>query len=669
MTAARPSFSNLSVSAKLGAAFGLVLLLLLGTAGGSAFFLTQTKSSFDQVREIAAAAKAALAARVALSDLRLEVADYAVSGDDALNRTIREHLTGVETRLSDAAAKLADAETTALLEEVTGALGAYRGALDSLTAALEARQASAEGLAAAAVQVTADTKTLGETAMAGGDGSAFFYVDQANRAAASLAETIGIFLAEDSAKAREDATKQMNALRDVVSTMSFGKDLAGAEELLALVDAIEGQLDARLEANAALERSLETLQGAGAEAGERASAFVELMAGRELQLGEAVDAKSEQNLMIMLGAAGATVLLGILAAVLIGGGLARNLRRLSAAMGRLAERDLGVEVVGTERGDEVGAMARAMQVFKDNALEMDRLREQREADEQRAAEEKRQAMHALAGELEGSVKSITDEVARTAEEIRAAARALTATAEETGGLSAQVSESSAEASSNVQSVAAASEEISASLAEVARQLSSAASRTAEARSLAEDSDNVVGRLSKVADEVGAVVTLIQEIAEQTNLLALNATIEAARAGEAGKGFAVVASEVKNLATQTAKATEEISRQIGEIRGASSETATSISRVKEVVVDVSEIASSISSAVEEQTSTLNEISAGTQKAAQGTQEVSQAIGQVDAGARKTGDAAREALQAAETLAERAESLGREVGAFVARVRAA
>ncbi|SME92199.1 Methyl-accepting chemotaxis protein [Tistlia consotensis] len=666
---ASPRLSHLPITAKLGAAFGLVLLLLVGLAGTSTFFLDQMKGSFDQVRELGNAAKAALGARVALSDLRLGVGDYAASGDEAQGAAIREQLDGIKSGLAEAGARIDDADSRALLDQLTQALGAYRTALDKLSAALADRKQAGDGLTGRLARLEPALKTLGDASSASGDGSAFFYVGQAQQALAAIKEATGVFLGEDSASGRETALQQIAALADVVKNMTFNKELDGAKETNELLEGVKAGLGKRETANAERAKALETLHASGTEAGGRARDFVARMTVSAQRLDQAVGDKSRRNLTVMLAAAGVALAIGVLAAALIGGGIARNLKRLSSAMARLAERDLTVEVTGAERGDEVGAMARAMQVFKDNALEMERLREQREADERRGAEEKRRAMHALAGELEGSVKSIADEVGQTAEEIRAAASALSATAEETGSLSARVSGASAEASSNVQTVAASSEEIAASLAEVARQVSETASRTAEARSLAEDSDAVVGRLAKVAEEVGAVVTLISEIAEQTNLLALNATIEAARAGDAGKGFAVVASEVKSLATQTAKATEEIARQIGEIRSASGETASSIARVKEVVIGVSEIAGSISSAVEQQTAALSEISAGTQKAAQGTQEVTQAIGQVDSGARKTGEAAREALSAAETLAERAERLGREVSAFVNRVRAA
>jgi methyl-accepting chemotaxis protein len=367
--------------------------------------------------------------------------------------------------------------------------------------------------------------------------------------------------------------------------------------------------------------------------------------------------------------AAAIVLLSAGALVVLVRLMLRPLVHLRDVMAALSAGNKSVAVESTERRDEIGAMARAVAVFKDNALAMERLEAEQKEAGRRAAVEKKAAMERLASQFEASVGAIVNTVSSAANEMQSTAASLTATAEETSRQSSAVAAASDEASSNVYTVASATEELSASVSEIGRQVGASSAVAAQAVREAEHTNGLVKGLAEAAQKIGAVTSLINEIASQTNLLALNATIEAARAGEAGKGFAVVASEVKSLATQTAKATEEIGAQIAGMQSATGETVTAIASIASVIGRINEIATTIASAVEEQGAATQEIARNIQEAANGTQEVSSNIVGVTEATGETGAAATQVLSAAGELSRQSEKLELEVAHFLAEVRAA
>src|ERR1700737_3929570 len=285
-----------------------------------------------------------------------------------------------------------------------------------------------------------------------------------------------------------------------------------------------------------------------------------------------------------------TLALSILGALGATFAITRPIQRITGEMGVLAKGDTSVMISGIERLDEVGQMAQAVQVFKTNAIEVERLRREQQATELRNAEQHKADMKRLADEFEGAVGEIVDTVSSASTQLEASAGTLTATAERSRELTTVVAAASEEASANVQSVASATEEMASSVNEISRQVQESARMANEAVDQARKTNDRVSELSKAAARIGDVVELINTIAGQTNLLALNATIEAARAGEAGRGFAVVASEVKALAEQTAKATGEISQQISGIQSATQESVAAIKEIGETIGRMSEIAS-------------------------------------------------------------------------------
>ncbi|WP_211112600.1 cache domain-containing protein [Azospirillum sp. SYSU D00513] len=342
---------------------------------------------------------------------------------------------------------------------------------------------------------------------------------------------------------------------------------------------------------------------------------------------------------------------------------------MRTAMERLATGDLSVEIPWAARADEIGRMAQAVQVFKDNAVAMERLRTEQESAKRRAEKARKAEMARLADQFEASVKELSETLASAATEMQASASSMSAIATQTSHQAGAVTAASEQASANVGTVASATEEMSASIAEIGRQVSSSAEISATAVREATRTADIITGLVEASREIGDVVRLINDIATQTNLLALNATIEAARAGEAGKGFAVVASEVKALANQTARATEEIQAKVMEIQGATGGAQDAIVNIGRTIERLHGIASAIAAAVEQQEGATRDIAGSIQQAALGTREVLGSIGGVSHAATETGVAASQVLGAASSLSRDAERLKGEVETFVATVRAA
>jgi methyl-accepting chemotaxis protein len=364
---------------------------------------------------------------------------------------------------------------------------------------------------------------------------------------------------------------------------------------------------------------------------------------------------------------------GVLAAVLIiwlyvGRNIVRRLTSLQRAMTQMAGGDLTAAVSGEGATDEVGEMARTLVVFKQSMVEAQRLATVQEAERQ-AKERRALALETLTGSFETKVGQLVQTLSSAAKQMQEAARSMTSTAAETNHQSTVVATASEETSTNVQTVATATEELASSISEIGRQVAHSAQIAVRAVSDTKRTDETVQALADSAQKIGDIVNLINSIAGQTNLLALNATIEAARAGDAGKGFAVVAGEVKSLASQTAKATDEIAAQITRVQTATKQTVEAIREISATIQEINQISTTIAAAVEQQGSATQEIARSVQQAARGTQEVSSNIITVKQAAANTGSAASQVLGAAEQLSLETQNLTGEVDHFLTEVKAA
>lgn len=502
----------------------------------------------------------------------------------------------------------------------------------------------------------------------------------------------------------------------------------------------------------------------------------ELLIARDTSAGKVNGAVSSATRFITA----ATAVLAVLFVLLIGGFIwftrARLLRPLAAlggSMGALAKGDNAVKIPSLDKKDEIGEMAKTVQVFKENAIEKLRLEEEekkaaverqrleedarrkeeearkteaeREAEakriederaaeakrveeeraaeslrlkEERAAESKRmederaaekqaleekeraaeakrhaeqkrlddeqrirdakemaeqearqQRIDALTNAFEESVTAVLQSVSASAEEMERIAETLNMSAQQATGESAAVASASEQATSNVQTVAVSAEELTASIGEISGQIARSASIAKEAAEAAESTNETIQVLSESAQQIGDVVTLINDIAEQTNLLALNATIEAARAGEAGKGFAVVASEVKGLASQTGNATEQIGIQIASVRESTDKAVVAIQSIGKTIAEMNQITVGVSAAMEQQSAATAEISRNVQEAATGTQSVSDSISKVLTASQETGNASDQVLDSAKNLATQFDTLRSTVQEFLTEIKAA
>jgi methyl-accepting chemotaxis protein len=399
--------------------------------------------------------------------------------------------------------------------------------------------------------------------------------------------------------------------------------------------------------------------------------------------------KSAIKMMIGFGL-GATVISFLLTFFMCRRIISRPLTEVSAALMALAGGDTS-RTVEVRSGDEIGKVAEAFVTFREQTIENQRLREETETREKQAREEEaarekkaqeeeaererkaqedqRQLMLKMSDDLESSVGGIAGAVASASTELKSTAESMSGMTEETSTQSTAVASAAEQTTSNVQTVASAAEQLASSVQEITRQIVKAQEVTVEAVQTGEKANATVQTMAEMSQKIGDVVELISDIAAQTNLLALNATIEAARAGEAGKGFAVVASEVKSLANQTAKATEEISEQIGQVQGVTTETVDAIEQMGAVMGNINEITASIASAMEEQGAATQEITRNAQEAAQGTQAVSSSIQQVETASRESGEAAESVLTASGELSRQAEDLQGQLGTFLSQLRAA
>ncbi len=665
---------NLKIGIRLSIGIGAILVLLMVVSTTAVIGLSGGNASFGEYRGMARqTANAAvmngelLQARMFVKDLLLAATDSSVASANDAIAALLAHIHESESLFEGS-----DEDRQALADVVADAT-VYQDAFAKVVDLTGQWQSFASKMDENGPKIESNLAHVMETAFGDGDTVAAQHAEKlfgslmlmrlarAKFLAMNSTENIEAVRArfhefESNGAALLAALQNPERRRLADEAMKLGKEYGEAFEnaqarIMSRKDIVEG-----------------TMNKIGPAIASKLDAIVTAKKTAQDELGPRAATAMNQSMVVALVISGIALAIGLLAGFIIARGITRPVSAMTAAMGILANGDTTVEIPAQGQKDEIGSMAQAVQVFKDNMIETERLRAEQEEAKRRAEAERRQALLNMADRFESSVGGVVNAVSSAATELQATAQSLSASAEETARQSTAVAAASEETTQNVQTVAAATEELSSSIREIGNRVSESTRIVAQAVAEAEDTNSKVKGLFEAAQKIGEVVTLINEIASQTNLLALNATIEAARAGEAGKGFAVVASEVKNLATQTAKATDEIAGQVKAIQDSTGSAAQAIQTITTTIGRVNEIATAIASAVEEQGAATQEISRNVQQASTGTAEVSSNITGVTQASQQTSAGSAQVLSSASELAENGERLKREVDTFLHSVRA-
>ncbi|WP_270374518.1 methyl-accepting chemotaxis protein [Marinicauda sp. Alg238-R41] len=673
-----------SVQTRLLAAFALVTVTTLAAAGAGLFSFAVARTAMtDLVEEAAPLAEATKSLEATSGAITGQLAAFARSRDQIEATSAEAQLNSL---LADASAAvdrmeaaglnpgdLAEIQTTLddLAARVTDATGPVARKLEAremrgeqTNAALRERQQAATGLETE-LDTAADPDEV-ESLLRAIMGLNLIATEYAELDAVTEAEAVDA-LENRYLDAADELFVNLAILGGSVSDevrVTVNSFLERGEGETGLFDLARRELTASENADFAVEEA----RMAGAMMSQVVASVADVAQTRTDQ------AMASGNSAIAFG----TVLIAIIAVVAVAlstaiayfyvnNNLLKRLTGISRAMSALADGDTSREVDDSGR-DEIAGMARSVEVFRENAIERQRL-ESETAAERQAREARAKSIEELVKGFDDASSRALNAVSEAANEMEMAANALTESSHGASQKTADANEAGSTAAQNVDTVAAAAEEMTSSISEIAQQISRSSDIAQQAASRVGEANHDVRTLSDAAHKIDGVVKLINDIAEQTNLLALNATIEAARAGEAGKGFAVVASEVKTLASQTASATGSISEQITGIQDATQKAVDAIANIGEVISEMNEISTAIAAAMEEQRAAASEITRSAQEAAGGTRRVAESIQGVDATVSETGQCAAQVNQAASSLNTEAEDLRGAVARFLDGVRAA
>ena len=672
MTTVMQLNSRLKVGTRVAIGFGLVLALLMVIAITSYLGFRSTRAGFGSYETTSTNAVRTVKIERDLVGVRRNFAAYVNSGDEKALARSRDLRKSLSEQFKTEIAALIDPARRAKLEHVSALVEQVGGNQDIAVQKRAARDRLVEQMLAIGVKARTGLTELTAAAMAENDLATAAYAGVAQEQLMLARLNANRYIATYDPKLIADADGQIDkfvkALDSVKQYAKSSEQQGRIKQELELAPQFKASFDSAVTAIAEEGKLTEANDKASADITAELGEISKEHADAAKQLGEQTTSSIDSTVMMVIALATGAVVLGLLAAWVIGRGIIHPVRAMTGAMAKLADGDTSVEIPARDNKDEIGEMAKAVQVFKDNKLEADRLAAEQVA-EQHRKEARQRAVEGYIHAFEGSVTSSLETVGSATSQLQSTAQSMSATAEETGRQSTAVAAASEQASANVQTVASAAEELSSSIQEIARRLAEANQITARAVTNTGRTTEEIQGLAAAAQNIGEVVSMISAIAAQTNLLALNATIESARAGEAGKGFAVVAAEVKSLANQTAKATDEISTKIAEMQAATTRSAEAVQGVAKTIGEVNEIATTIAAAVEEQGAATQEIARNVQQAAAGTGEVSANIVGVTQAANDTGAASTQVLTAAGELSRQSEALRTQVGDFLGKIRAA
>ncbi len=672
-TVSKTFLGNIKVRTKILGGSGVILLALAIVGGLSFLAFSNVDSDFEEYSSAAELGNVTNELAGDFTSLRREAGEFLLTEDAGLLVEAEELIKEMTADVGQATSLARNEQETKEIAEVGEKLKAFHeefqkvGELTKEQSTLIDQVIGPDG-----AKLAADTEELSKKSAKEGNANALIIARTAELAFARGQGALATVLGLDKEEALETFEKSFHELEQAIAGLDKATQGTGMrpvfEEVAALAKEYHAAAEKAVEGHKALEELVEKqMAQTGDEAATILGSLHEAVSDEEESLHKALSSTINTTEIIIAIVALVGLALGVVVSLLIASGIAKPVILMTGVMKALGEGNRTIEIPARDNHDEIGEMAKSVQIFKDGLIEAERLRAAQEAEQQRQIERGKK-MELLVSEFNTMIGEVVGSVSAAATELQSTAQSLSATAEETSRQSHAVAAASEEMTQNVQTVASATEELTASIHEIGNQVTESNRIVGAAVTQAEDTNSKVKSLAEAAQKIGQVVTLINEIAGQTNLLALNATIEAARAGEAGKGFAVVASEVKNLATQTAKATEEIAGQVKAIQDSTDTAAQAIQAITVTINRVNEISTAIAAAIEEQGAATQEISRNVQEASTGTQEVSSNITGVTEASQQTSAGSSQVLSAASELAMNGERLKKEVDTFLHTVRA-
>ncbi len=654
--------SNVSLRLKLLAAFMLLSIIAAvigffgytGTTGLAGVF-TEYRGAARQTLEINEV-------NTILSNTRLAGFRWRSNGDPATAAQVDTLVADLQDNLDEAG-----------LDQLVGQVEVYRDAFARAVEYQAERQRHVSSMVQSGVATRDALTRVVVTSHDSGDIEDLFDAALAQQHYLLARVSAERFLVDNSVESAGNAALEISETRQLIDGLLAGENTLEREAQLREVEtqfnAFEAGFEAARAAISARNAQLAVMDEIGPQLAAEAATLRQAMVDRQNTLGPEGQRQSDRTELIVLVAVGVGIVLALGLGLAISTAVSGGIGRITGDMTALAGGETDRQISGDERGDEIGDMARALKVFRDNLAEIDRVREQNVQAEQRAAQARRQATHEMADAFEATVGVVIRSLAEESVALQSNARDLNLSVENSESRSTAVAAAAGQASSGVESIASAAEELTASILEVSSQVAAAANAARTSSESARVSSASMDRLNAAVSGVDAIVHAINGVAEQTNLLALNATIEAARAGEAGKGFAVVASEVKSLAQQTQSLTKEIADQLAEIGSTANDAIGSSRLIISSIDEIDVTANALAAAVEEQTAATSEISAAAQQAANGARSVSSDIGEVRNSVGTSADVAETVEKAANTLKGYSDTLQSEVRRFLETVRAA
>ena len=668
-----PSLKNLKVGKKIGLGTGAILAFLIILSLLGFFALSNAGEGFSDYRQTARESNELGRIQANLLTARIAVKNFIQNQSEDAIDTVRQRLDALNRLIDETERLLGDEQKIGSIKSARQQMQTYKAGFDEVIVLFRKRNEFVAQLNSIGPDAERNLTRIMKSANEDGDPAASYLAGLTLRHLMLARLYSNRFLIDNQPATEERALQEMTdfskTATDMLSELQnpTRRQLAGtvvelAENYRSVFEGVAKSIYAR---NEIITGTLDVIGPRVADELEQVK-----LDNKKVQdtIGPETSAAMERAILVMKITAGIAVIIGALLAFFTGRAISRPITAMTTSMTRLAEGDESVAIPATDQTDEIGDMAKAVLVFKENMVRNREL-QQAAAKEQEERDRRAERVESLTQAFDKKAKETLAIFSTAASEMEQTSTTLSSAAEESSSQANAVAAASTQASANVQTVAASTEELTASIQEISRRVVESSKLADNAVGEADGSRKMVQQLVSSASRIGEVVKMITDIAEQTNLLALNATIEAARAGEAGKGFAVVASEVKALATQTAKATEEIRQQVEGIQGDTTTTADSIDAIGKRIQEISEISTGVAAAIEEQDAATQEISRNVTEAATSTQEVTTSIEGVRTAAQDTSASSCQMQQSSEALKSKASELNELVQQFLSEVRAA